>query len=78
MPRTRSPPIAAACGRGVWVIAPARRALVRVEAGRIVRRIRIPASTLPALTSSGAALRIVQEERLGHYRLERIDADRAR
>jgi hypothetical protein len=66
----------AADSRGVWVISPAQRAIVRVVAGRMVRRIPIPASTLPVLARSGAALWVVQEERLGHYRLGRIDADR--
>ncbi len=59
----------------MWVISPEQHAISRVEGGRIVRRIPIPEGTLPVLMSRGGALWVAREQRLGHYGLERIDAD---
>lgn len=50
--------VLAADASGVWVLRP--RSLVRVEGGSIVRRIPLPAGTLPVLAQSGGDLWVVR------------------
>ena len=42
--------------RGAWVVSPAREAILRIEAGRVVRRIPVDPGTGPVLARSAGAL----------------------
>jgi streptogramin lyase len=62
--------------RGAWVVSPARGAILRIEGGRVVRRIPVGPGTGPALARSPGALWVTAEaERPARYRLERLDED---
>ena len=66
----------AADARGAWVVSPARQALLRIEGGRVVRRIPVDPSTGPVLAHTAGALWVTDgTERPPRYRLERIDED---
>lgn len=65
----------AADARGAWVVSPARAAILRIEAGRIVRRIPIDPGSGPVLARSAGGLWVTSgTERPARYRLTRIDA----
>ena len=62
--------------RGAWVVSPAREALLRIEDGRVVRRIPVDPSTGPVLARSAGALWVTTgTERPSRYRLARVDED---
>ena len=62
-------------GSGVWVLNTRRDAILRIERGRIVRRLAVDASARPLLAQAPDGLWIATAERLGsNYRLIRIDA----
>ncbi len=66
----------AADARGAWVVSPARGALLRIEAGRVVRQIPVDPSTGPVLARSAGALWVTTVTgRPSRYRLARIDED---
>ena len=62
--------------RGVWVVSPAREAILRVEGGRVVRRIPVDPGTGPVLARRDGALWVTTGAgRPSRYRLVRIDED---
>jgi hypothetical protein len=66
--------VLAADATGVWVLRP--RVLVRVERGRIIRRIPLPTDTIPVLVQSRSTLWVARTGRSGaNPRLLRIDRD---
>jgi hypothetical protein len=66
----------AADARGAWVVSPARGAILRVEAGRVVRRIPVDPGIGPVLARSAGALWVTTgTERPARYWLARIDED---
>lgn len=75
-PETNATKALAADRAGVWVLSTGRVALLRIEHGRVVRRLRVPASTHPLLAQTPDGLWIATADRLGaDNRLIRIDAD---
>lgn len=61
---------------GAWVINPTQSAIVRIEAGRAVRRIAIASNTLPTLAHTRGALWIATGDiARGGYHLARIDTE---
>ena len=68
--------ILAVDARGAWVINPGEAAILRIEAGQVVRRIAVAPLTLPLLARTGGALWVVSEDASrGDYHLARIDID---
>ena len=62
--------------RGAWVVSPAREAILRVEGGRVVRRIPVDPGTGPVLARRDGALWVATGAgRPSRYRLVRIDED---
>jgi len=73
-PETRGTTALAADRTGVWVLSTGRDAILRVEGGRVVRRIHVGPSTLPLLVNAPDGLWIASADRLGSdYRLIRFD-----
>ena len=61
---------------GVWVLSTGRRAVLRIEQGRVVRRLPVPGSARPLLAQTPDGLWIATADRPGaDNRLVRIDAD---
>jgi hypothetical protein len=58
----------------VWVLSTGRAAILRVERGRVVRRLPVDESTRPLLASAGDGLWVATADRSGgHNRLVRLD-----
>ena len=61
-------------GAGVWLLSPTRAAIMRIQAGRVVKGLPVDASAQPVLAKARDGLWIATADRLGgHHRLIRID-----
>jgi sugar lactone lactonase YvrE len=66
-------------GAGAWVIDTRRSAILRVETGRVARRIPVAPATRPLLARAPDGLWVTTSDRLGgHNRLIRLDPDTGR
>jgi hypothetical protein len=63
----------AADANGAWVASRTGEALLRIEAGRVVRRIALGAPAGPVALAHGAVWVAFGDEVRGHFRLSRID-----
>ena len=78
-PNTSATKALAADPTGVWVISTGRTTILRVEAGRVVRRIAVDAPARPLIAMAPDGLWIASADRLGgDNRLIRIDPETGR